>query len=64
VHAGHDLRRKEHPNQTNDAANHAALAELLAAGTADHVRHQELKGTGDETEAGQRRRDRRPASLK
>ena len=57
MHAGHDLRRKEHSDQTNDAANHAGLAELLPAGAADHVRGQELQSTGYETEAGQRRRD-------
>jgi len=57
MHAGHDLRRKSHPDQTSDAAKHACLSELLAAGTSDHVGNQELQGAGDETETGEGRCD-------
>ncbi len=54
----HDLRCKEHRHQANHAADHAGLPELLSARAADHVRDQELKRAGDESERGQCRSDR------
>ena len=37
VHGGHDLRGKEHRDQTGDTADHSSLAEFVAALAADHM---------------------------
>src|SRR5229473_2644082 len=43
VHGGHDLRGKEHRDQTDDTADHSSLAEFLAALAADHMCNQQLE---------------------
>jgi hypothetical protein len=58
VHGGHDLWRKEHCDQANYAANHACLAEFLAALATDHVRDKQLECAGNESEGSEGGRDR------